>query len=123
MPLLDHFRPPLSARRPWESFHATWAGSLADRLNQGGLPPGFVALEQLHAGAALEIDVATYDESGRAVPERYGGVAVQTVWVPATAPAVLPAVYPEGATVEIVTDEGGRRLVAALELVSPGNKD
>ena len=29
MPLLDHFRPPLSERRPWESLHAAWAGALA----------------------------------------------------------------------------------------------
>jgi hypothetical protein len=26
MPLLDHFRPPLSGSRHWESFHAAWAG-------------------------------------------------------------------------------------------------
>ena len=34
MPLLDHFHPPLSERRPWESFHSTWCGSLADYLNR-----------------------------------------------------------------------------------------
>src|SRR5947207_16011770 len=55
VPLLDHFRPPLSERRPWESFHATWAGALADALNQGVLPSGYIALEQVHAGAAVEI--------------------------------------------------------------------
>jgi hypothetical protein len=124
MPLLDHFRPPLSDHRPWESFHATWAGSLADRLNQGGLPPGYIALEQIHAGATLEIDVSTYDEREQAgATERNGGVAVQTVWTPATAPQTLPAVFPERCTVEIVTTEGGRTLAAAIELVSPGNKD
>ena len=25
MPLLDHFHPPLSDERHWESFHAAWA--------------------------------------------------------------------------------------------------
>jgi hypothetical protein len=124
MPLLDHFRPPLSDRRPWESFHATWAGSLADRLNHGGLPPGYIALEQIHAGASLEIDVSTYDERDQAgASERNGGVAVQTIWTPTTAPMILPAVFPESCTVEIVTTEGGRTLAAAIELVSPGNKD
>ena len=34
MPLLDHFHPPLSVRRPWESFHTTWAAALADHLNR-----------------------------------------------------------------------------------------
>ena len=28
MPLLDHFRPLLSERRPWESFHTTWASAI-----------------------------------------------------------------------------------------------
>src|SRR5262249_25667052 len=53
------------------------------------------------------------------------GVATlpRTVWTPAAPPVVLPAVFPEGCTVEIVSTEGGRSLVAAIELVSPGNKD
>jgi hypothetical protein len=61
MPLLDHFHPPLSERRPWESFHSTWASTMADALNQGILPANYIALEQVHAGANIEIDVATYD--------------------------------------------------------------
>jgi len=39
MPLLDHFRPPLSRERHWEAFHAAWAGSIADALNRV-LPAG-----------------------------------------------------------------------------------
>ena len=54
MPLLDHFHPPLSERRPWESFHATWCSTLADHLNQAVLPAGYLALEQVHSGAAIE---------------------------------------------------------------------
>jgi hypothetical protein len=45
VPLLDHFHPPLSERRPWESFHATWATAIADILNCGVLPSGYIALE------------------------------------------------------------------------------
>ena len=30
MPVLDHFHPPLSQRRHWESFHSAWATALAD---------------------------------------------------------------------------------------------
>src|SRR5438094_828242 len=51
MPLLDHFHPPLSRERHWESFHAAWIGSLADDLNRR-LPPGYFAEEQVHADAA-----------------------------------------------------------------------
>ncbi len=124
MPLLDHFHPPLSERRPWESFHATWASALADALNERVLPPGYIALEQVHAGPAIEIDVATTTDPA-AGANGGGGTATlpRTVWLPATAPLVLPAVFPPGCTVEILSTEGGRTLVAALELVSPGNKD
>jgi hypothetical protein len=125
VPLLDHFHPPLSERRPWESFHSTWASTLADVLNRDVLPPGYIALEQVHAGAAIEIDVATFSE--RAAPGRpdAGGTATaaRPVWTPAAAPLLLPAVFPPGCTVEIVSTEGARTLVAAIELVSPGNKD
>src|SRR5207302_6918246 len=61
MPLLDHFHPPLSLERRWESFHAAWTGSLADDLNRR-LPAGYFAEEQTHAGPGVEIDVATREE-------------------------------------------------------------
>src|SRR5438105_1965809 len=125
MPLLDHFHPPLSERRPWESFHATWASTLADTLNAGILPRGYIALEQIHAGAAIEIDVATFGEATEnAAANGGGGTATvpRTVWVPAAAPLLIPAVFPPSCTVEIFDTEGGRSLVAAIELVSPGNK-
>jgi hypothetical protein len=126
MPLLDHFRPPLSERRPWESLHAAWAGALADALNDHILPSGFVALEQIHAGAVVEIDVATFAEpGGRPAPERNGGTATTTraVWLPAAPPLVIPAVFPPSCTIQILATDGGRTLVGAIELVSPGNKD
>src|SRR6516162_6542577 len=116
MPLLDHFRPPLSERRPWESFHTTWASALADVLNHDVLPSGFIALEQLHSGAAVEIDVSVFGEP--VSPDRDGGTitATRTVWTPATAPVVMPTEFPPHCTVEIVSTEGGRTLVAAIEL-------
>src|SRR4051795_9983071 len=61
MPLLDHFHPPLSGVRHWESFHAAWAGSIADALNRDLLPPGYFAEEHVHVGSRVEIDVATFD--------------------------------------------------------------
>lgn len=125
MPLLDHFHAPLSERRPWESFHTTWASALADALNEGVLPPGYIALEQVHPGAALEIDVAAFTDSPASPSPDGGGTATvpRTVWTPAAAPMVFPAAFPPSATVEILSTEGGRTLVAAIELVRPGNKD
>src|SRR5262249_62187260 len=84
VPLLDHFHPPLSERRPWESFHSTWASTLADVLNRDLLPPGYIAREHIHAGAVVEIDVSSYGELP-AAPGEHGGTATATrpVWTPA----------------------------------------
>ncbi len=124
MPLLDHFHPPLSERRPWESFHATWCSSLADHLNQDVLPAEYIALEQVHPGAAIEIDVSVFPKAGPTGGEGGGTVTLpRTVWTPTAPPRICPAVFPERFTVEVHATEGGRTLVAALELVSPGNKD
>lgn len=126
MPLLDHFHPPLSERRPWESFHSTWTTAIADLLNRDVLPAGYIALEQLHSGASVEIDVGTFADPGLAGAAGAGGglaTATKAVWTPTAAPCILPAVFPPSATVEIHATEGGRTLVGAIELVSPGNKD
>lgn len=125
MPLLDHFHPPLSERRPWESFHTTWASALADALNQDVLPAGYIAMEQVHPGAALEIDVATFTDPVESPSTSSGGTVTvpRTAWTPSASPMVFPAAFPPSATVEILSTEGGRTLVAAIELVSPGNKD
>ncbi|OAI41659.1 hypothetical protein AYO40_02680 [Planctomycetaceae bacterium SCGC AG-212-D15] len=124
MPLHDHFHAPLSERRPWESFHTTWASSLADALNEDVLPPGYIALEQIHAGAALEIDVATFANSGASSATPDGGTATAArIWTPSAAPVVLPATFPPSCTIEVISTEGGRTLVAAIELISPANKD
>lgn len=121
MPLLDHFHAPLHPRRHWESFHVTWAGAIADALNESLLPEGYFAEEHAHAGARIEIDVATFaDES--ASPARNGTVATQTYALPAPA-LVIPTAFPDEFEVRVYEAEGGARLVAAIELVSPANKD
>lgn len=126
MPLLDHFHPPLSERRPWESFHATWCSALADHLNEALVPLGYIALEQINPGASIEIDVGTFAEEIVGSPPQAGnGTATltRTVWTPAAVPVVLPGAFPDRFGVEIHSTEGGRTLVAALEMVSPSNKD
>lgn len=125
MPLLDHFRPPLSTQRHWESFHTTWASAIADTLNQVWLPEGYFAEEQLHPSARVEIDVAAFEErSGEA---RDSGVATavagRKVWSPPAPSWTIPAIFPDGVEVLVFSSEGGPSLVGAIELVSPGNKD
>jgi hypothetical protein len=55
MPLLDHFRPPLSGRRHWHAFHNAWATYIASDLNRI-LPDDYFAEPNVKFG--IEIDVA-----------------------------------------------------------------
>src|SRR5437588_3946649 len=126
MPLLDHFHPPLSAERRWESFHSSWATKLADALTERWLPPNYIAEEHAHLGPSIEIDVGTFEREASATGEEKGGV-VATVgpksWAPPAADGVLPAVFPDTFEVRVLSTDTGPKLVAAIELVSPGNKD
>lgn len=93
-------------------------------LNGGILPSGYFAEAQVHVGSPVEVDVASFEEGEERVngPESNGGVAVQT-WAPAVATLVMPALFPDDIEVRVFRQEGGPTLVAAVELVSPGNKD
>src|SRR4051794_1765724 len=76
MPLLDHFHPPLSAERRWESFHSNWATKLADTLTERWLPPNYIAEEHVHLGPSVEIDVATFAVEAREGGDDGGGAVV-----------------------------------------------
>jgi hypothetical protein len=124
MPLLDHFNPPLSRTHPWRSFHGAWAAAMARLLNQGVLPPGYYAVPLVNRDGPVEIDVAALREHG--VSDTAGGVAAAPAYTP-PAPAFAAAVeLPSADDVEVhvFADDGGDpRLAAAVELVSPRNKD
>jgi hypothetical protein len=124
MPLLDHFRPPLSSRRHWESFHVNWAGAIADALNDDLLPEGYFAEEHARLGARVEIDVATFADGGTD-GKRNGSTATlpARTWAPPTAAMVIPTAFPDEFEVLVFQSEGGTKLVAAVELVSPANQD
>lgn len=122
MPLLDHFRPPLSQQRHWDSFHGAWAEAMAQHLNQMLLPEHFVAEARVKLGGQIEIDVGTFAEEVSSTSSEHGGVAL---WAPPqpTATAPLDFEVPDIIEVQILHEEGGPRLVAAIELVSPANKN
>jgi hypothetical protein len=126
MPLLDHFHPPLSVERRWESFHSSWATRIADALTERWLPPNYIAEEHAHLGPAVEIDVATLErDSAAARQASEGAVATLSpvVWTPPAPDAVMPAVFPDTFEVRVLCTDTGPKLVAAIELISPGNKD
>lgn len=124
MPILDHFAPPLSTSRHWESFHAGWAEQLAQQLNEI-LPPGYVAEPHAHHGPRVEIDVASFRGRGSQVdpvaPPQPAGRAAP--FEAARPTGSITATYPD--EFEVVVRRAGafEDLVAAIELVSPGNKD
>jgi uncharacterized protein DUF4058 len=124
MPLLDHFHPPLTPTRNWESFHALWAGAIVERLNRVVLPEGYFAETQVHVGGRVEVDVASFhhpETAPESEPEG-GGIAVAT-WSPPKTTLSMPAVFPDEIEVQVFQSSGGATLVGAVELISPGNKD
>jgi hypothetical protein len=127
VPLLDHFRSPLYPLRRWESFHAQWAASIANQLNSNALPPDYFAEVQVHVGSRVEIDIATMEGPVGERPVAGGAGSVATLpsrtWAPPAATFAMPAIYPDSLEVLIYSTEGGATVVAAVELVSPGNKD
>src|SRR5580704_11124788 len=105
MPLLDHFHPPLSAERLWESFHSSWATRIADALTERWLPPNYIAEEHAHIGPLVEIDVGTFERD--ALPSAAdGGGAVALLspklWTPPGPEAVLPSVIPDTFEVRVL---------------------
>jgi hypothetical protein len=127
MPLRDHFHPPLDTKRSWEGFHATWPTVIVMALNKN-LPARFVAEPRVRLGANYEIDIGSFEEVpiGVAATSSHeaGGVAT-AVWAPSEPTLAVMTDLPEQYEYEVLvydtTDE--RRLVAAVEFVSPANKD
>jgi hypothetical protein len=90
------------------------------------LPDKYFAEVQTHANARVEIDVATYEEKSTPGPPPDGSTTATLpaqVWSPPAPALTMPAVFPETFEVRVFSAEHGSSLVAAIELVSPGNKD
>src|SRR5688572_17904484 len=107
MPLLDHFHPPLSRERHWESFHSAWIGSLADDLNRR-LPEGYFAEEQVHAGPGVEIDVASFEGNGPAAGTGGGTTtALSPAWAPPAPALTVAAAFADDFEVRLFSARGG----------------
>lgn len=109
MPLFDHFQPPMSKARHWDSILARWASAVADRLDQDWLPDGYFAEFHVHVGGRL--DVATEE------------CQPPQSWTPPPPDARIPAIFPDVVELLVFHAEAGRSLVAAVEFVTPANKD
>src|SRR2546430_10133876 len=108
MPLMDHFHAPLHPRRHWESFHVTWAGAMADALNERLLPEGYFAEEHAHAGARIEIDVATFADEGVSARRDADTLTLPAkIWTPPAPALVVPPAFPDNFEVRVYQTEGG----------------
>jgi hypothetical protein len=130
MPLLDHFRPPVSTRKPWEVVHGGWAVLIAQRLNSAILTREFESEQHVHRGTRVEIDVATYEDAPG--PSLFGtngangGVATAVETFAPPAPPITGEVAftdPDLFEIQIYKQDSGWKLVAAIELISPANKN
>jgi hypothetical protein len=129
MPLRDHFHPPMSKRSSWEGFLGGWPMRIVEELAPS-LPDRFVAEPRVHLGSFYETHVCTFeledDGTSQLHPERdpNGGVATAAQASPAPT-LTLDVKFPEQYAYEVLIfdPERDRRLVAAVEIVSPANKD
>jgi hypothetical protein len=128
MPLRDHFRPPLDDSRSWDELHGAWPTVIVMALNRS-LPPRFVAAPRVHLGTHAEIDVTAYEtdapDSDTAITGGDDRGVATAVWAPPQPTLDVAADLPEQDEYEVrVYDtQRHRRLVAAVEIVSPANKD
>lgn len=127
MPLRDHFRPPVSKKVSWEGFHAMWPTCIVRQLRTQ-LPAGYVAEPRVHLGTLMEIDVGALADSELPQSRQVNGngyADAPAVWS-ITQPVVAVETEPPDEyeyEVRIFDLERERRLVAAVEFVSPANKD
>ena len=84
-----------------------------------------LAEEHTHAGAGVEIDLTTSE--GQSNDEASGAsrvaVAEPAVYSPPAPARTIPAVFSDDFEIKVFSTKSGPRLVAAIELISPRNKD
>lgn len=128
MPLRDHFRPPLDEVHSWDELHGMWPAMIVREL-LNVLPAPYFAAPGVHLGTLYEIDVATHhampvgeDEFSAETDE--SGSAFAT-YAPPQPTLTLEPRLPEQDVYEVRVYDSRRRrrLVAAIELISPSNKD
>jgi Protein of unknown function (DUF4058) len=110
----------------YHDFHTAWIAELRKLLNRGTLPKGYYALAEQQAGE-VGPDMLTLRRPRRAEPEsepeETGGIAVASdpPRVEFTATSHLKAYAARRRTI-VIRHRSGDRVIAMIEIVSPGNK-
>lgn len=124
MPLRDHFRSPVNDKHSWDSLHAMWPAMIVRQFFDI-LPSGYSAAPGVHFGKDVEIDVSAFaeDETADRITST-GDSGLATVAQPAPTLTLEADLSDQDEfEVRIYDVEHSRELVAAIEIVSPSNKD
>jgi hypothetical protein len=123
MPLRDHFHPPLTKRASWEELHGGWPMVIVQQLDTV-LPERYVAAPRVHLGSLVEIDIAALDRGTEAAVAEPDSIT-STAWSPAAPTLVVETELGDfdEYEVRIYDTLRDRLLVAAVEIISPANKD
>jgi hypothetical protein len=112
----------------WHDFHLAWSAELRNALNGGILPPDYYAQAEQIAGPlgpdVLTLQMPDLPSNGTALAsESGGGVAISAAppRVRLTAEATMDDYVLKRRTL-VIRHASGDRIVALLEIVSPGNK-
>lgn len=105
----------------FHDFHQCWVIAIRNALNSGLLPPGFMAMADQVTGRPIP-DVVTLQTRPRTEP-RGGGVATALPKPSARVMQKLDRIVYARRKNRVVIRHGRGRVVAVIEIVSPGNKD
>ncbi len=129
MPLRDHFHPPLSRTSSYQEVHGQWPAVLVQQLGRL-LPANYVAGPHVHVGTQIEVDVGTFEQESMPSDDGFnrgatnGGLATQRYAPPQPSLEIQTSLGDfDEYEVRVYDVQRDRRLVAAIELISPGNKD
>jgi hypothetical protein len=102
-------------------FHQTWVVAIGNTLNGGLLPPGYLAMVEQVTGRPIPDVVTLQTREPQEGPE--GGVAVATAPPTARVIARMERINYAKRADRVVIRHGRGKVVAIIEIVSPGNKE
>lgn len=123
MPLRDHFRSPVNDTHSWDELHGQWPGEMVRHLRTI-LPAGFRAAPRVYLGSSFKVDIGPYIVDSRNLDAANPDGGTATLAAPAPTFTVDADLSDQDEyEVRVYDAERGRTLVAAIEIVSPSNKD
>ncbi len=104
----------------FHDFHQCWTVAIRHALNGGLLPPGYIALVEQVTGRPIPDVVALETREPKGGPE--GGIAVAAAPPSARVMARIERINYARRANRVVIRHGRGKVVAIIEIVSPGNK-